>query len=96
VRTTLTLDDDVARELRARMRRTGRTLKQLVNAALRRGLRMGEKPARALPRFLVEPFSSAFRPGVDPSRLNQLADEIEAEDFAARASRTDVDQHFST
>ena len=30
-------------------------------------------------RFRVEPFNSAFRPGVDPLRLNQLVDELEAD-----------------
>ncbi len=87
MRTTLTLDDDVARELEAEMRQSGRTLKQVVNAALRRGLRVGEKPLRAPPRFVVEPFSSAFQPGVDPSKLNQLVDELEVEGFAARVPR---------
>lgn len=87
VRTTLTLDEDVARELRARMRQSGQSLKQVVNAALRRGLRLGEKPAPGLPRFEVEPFSSPFQAGVDPSRLNQLLDELEVEDFAVRVAR---------
>jgi hypothetical protein len=83
VRTTLTLDDDVARELEATMRRTGRRLKEVVNEALRRGLRMG-KPSARPPPFRVEPFSSPFQPGVDPARLNQLLDELETEDFLAR------------
>lgn len=87
MRTTLTLDDDVARELAAEVRRSGRTTRQVVNAALRRGLRMGEKPLRAPPRFVVEPFSSPFQPGVDPSKLNQLVDELEVEDFTSRVPR---------
>jgi hypothetical protein len=48
---------------------------------------MGAKPPRTLPRFRVEPFSSAFQPGVDPSRLNQLAHELEVEDFVAKVPR---------
>lgn len=90
MRTTLTLEEDVARELREQMRRTGRSLKQLVNEALRRGLRAGEKPQRAATRFAVESFSSPFQPGVDPSRLNQLADDLEVEDFIAKAPRRRV------
>ncbi len=88
VRTTLTLDEDVARELRAEMRRTGSSLKQVLNAALRRGLRMGEKPGRRATRFKVEPFSSPFQPGVDPSRLNQLSDELEVEEFTSGVERS--------
>jgi hypothetical protein len=87
VRTTLTLDDDVARELAAERRQSGRSLKEVVNSALRRGLRMGEKPPRSLPRFVVEPFSSPFQPGVDSSKLNQLVDELETEDFVAKVPK---------
>jgi hypothetical protein len=44
VRTTLTLDDDVARLLERARRRLGRSLKQLVNEALRVGLTHLEAP----------------------------------------------------
>ena len=87
MRTTLTLDDDVARELREQVRRSGSSFKQVLNAALRRGLRTGEKPSRGLAPFRVEPFSSPFQPGVDPGRLNQLADELEVEELAGRPVR---------
>jgi len=38
VRTTLTLDEDVAAKLRAEARRSGRPFREVVNEALRRGL----------------------------------------------------------
>jgi plasmid stability protein len=38
MRTTLTLDDDVAAKLRAESRRTGRPFKAIVNETLRSGL----------------------------------------------------------
>jgi hypothetical protein len=44
MRTTLTLDDDVARLLERARRRRGVTLKQLVNEALREGLARLEAP----------------------------------------------------
>jgi len=44
VRTTLTLDDDVARLLERARKRRGVTLKQLVNEALREGLARLEAP----------------------------------------------------
>ncbi|HVT18265.1 MAG TPA: ribbon-helix-helix protein, CopG family [Thermoanaerobaculia bacterium] len=81
MRTTLTLDDDVARRLRERARRSGASFKEVVNATLRRGLRSGEKPSPRLPRFVVEPKACGFRSGVDPLRLNQLNDELEMEEF---------------
>ncbi len=38
MRTTLTLDDDVALKLKAESRRSGRTFRDVVNETLRRGL----------------------------------------------------------
>lgn len=55
MRTTLTIDDDVAAELERLRRRRDVSLKQLVNDALRRGLRdmaappKKRKPFRTLP-----------------------------------------------
>ena len=45
MRTTLTLDDDVAAKLRAEARKSGRSFKETVNQVLRLGLHTGEKPA---------------------------------------------------
>ena len=40
MRTTLILDDDVAAKINAEMRRSGKTLKEIVNETLRMGLGM--------------------------------------------------------
>ena len=81
MRTTLTLDEDVAKQLQERARRSGESFKEVVNTTLRKGLRSGEKPASRLPRFEVTPRACGFRAGVDVLRLNQLNDELETEDF---------------
>ena len=83
MRTTLTLDQDVAERLREEMRRTGKNMKVSVNEALRRGLALGGRPPRA-PRFTVEPHAFGFKPGVDLDRLNQLSDELEVDEAAKR------------
>ena len=80
MRTTLTLDEDVAHELQELTRRSGESFKEVVNGVLRRGLH-GEKPAAQLPRFEVTPKACGFRRGLDLLRLNQLSDELEIEDF---------------
>lgn len=85
MRTTLTLDPDVAARLEHEMRRSGLGMKALVNQALRLGLGMTDKPTEPRP-FTVEPHAFGFRPGVDLDRLNQLADEMEAEE-TSRESR---------
>jgi hypothetical protein len=81
VRTTLTLDDDVAHQLTERQRLTGMSYKELVNATLRAGLQSAQQPAAAPPPFRVMPKAAGFRAGVDVLRLNQLNDELESEGF---------------
>ena len=86
MRTTLTLERDVAEQLKREIRRTGKSLKATVNDALRLGLGLGGKPPKA-DRFVVEPHAFGFRPGVDLDRLNQLVDDLEAEDGGRRLRR---------
>jgi hypothetical protein len=78
MRTTLSLDEDVAEKLRELAHRDKRPFKQVVNEVLRRGLAAQAPRARAPRPFRVGGFRSAFRPGVDPLKLNQLNDELEA------------------
>ena len=86
MRTTLTLDRDVADALEKEMRRTGKGLKVIVNDALRRGLRMAGKAPRP-PRFEVHPHAFGVKAGIDLDRMNQLVDELEAEETARKARR---------
>ena len=86
MRTTLTIDADVELLLQREIRRTNRSMKAVVNDALRVGLGIRGKPARP-PRFKVEPHAFGFRPGVDVDRLNQLVDELEASEVARRPNR---------
>ena len=86
MRTTLTLDRDVADALVKEMRRTGRGLKAAVNDALRRGLRLAGKAPRP-PRFEVRPHAFGVRAGVDLDRMNQLADELDTQHAAAKLAR---------
>ena len=76
MRTTLTLEDDLARQLKKLARRDGRWFKEVLNETLRRGLTSQEiaEPAEV---YDVQTFRSGFRAGVDPLRLNQLVDELE-------------------
>lgn len=77
MRTTLTLEADVARELKAEVRRRRVTMKEAVNTALRTGLGLegarGPKTA-----FAVRPHrGGGWLPGIDPRKLNKLAAELE-------------------
>ena len=86
MRTTLTLDDDLADFLKMQSRLQGRPFKQVVNDALRRGIAPASQGSE-LPTFRVLPNRSALVPGVDPLRLNQLNDVLEVEDFAGESGR---------
>ena len=86
MRTTLTLDPDVAARLTSEIRRTGRGMKSIVNDALRRAL--GSRRDETKPnKFVVQPFSLGMRPGLDLHRMNQLADELEVAEHARRMRR---------
>jgi hypothetical protein len=83
MRTTLTIDDDVAGLLRRRARELGLPFRDVVNRTLRAGLGEQAKPRRhTAPRTI--PHAFGFRPGIDLDKLNQLVDELEAEAYAAR------------
>lgn len=84
VRTTLTIDDDLAGLLRRKARELDKPFKQLVNDALRRGLTENSAPASEAKHIKTRPHSFGFKPGIDPDRLNQLADELEVEEFARK------------
>ncbi len=84
MRTTVTLDDDVLRELRRLMKAEDRSFKDALNETVRRGLAAGRQRTNKRRRFRVRPHSSEFRSGIDPGKLNQLVDELEAAEFASK------------
>ena len=85
MRTTLTLDENIADALKEQARLHGKPFKQVVNEALRRGLSPGAPEER--PIFRVKPLPGGLRPGVDPLKLNQLNDELEVQEFIERFAR---------
>jgi hypothetical protein len=88
MRTTLTLDDDLARQLHEISRMKGESFKEVVNSTLRRGLH-GKKGVARLPKFKVTPKACGFRSGVDVLHLNRLNDELAMEDFQRKLAGTE-------
>lgn len=76
VRTTLTLDDDVARLVEDAVHRERSSMKAVVNEALRQALAVQDE--RQQP-YRLTPHESGIRPGYDLSGFNRLADELEDE-----------------
>ena len=79
MRTTLTLDDELAERLAQLARDTRRPFKVVVNEALRRGL--GEQTPSASP-FDYQPHPGHLRAGIDPRHINELAWQLDEEELA--------------
>jgi hypothetical protein len=74
MRTTVTLDPDVAAKLRATTRERGVSFKAALNDAVRAGLAKTTPPSR---RFTVRPLPLGIRPGVDADKALHMAAEME-------------------
>lgn len=83
MRTTLTLDPDVAAKLKEVARRQGVSFKEAVNSNLRRGLAGGEPVASP---YRVRPRPMGAKPGLDLDRARDLADRLEGEEVLRKMS----------
>jgi hypothetical protein len=68
-------------ELKETAHRERRPFKDVVNEAIRAGLASRGKTAPKPPKFKLKSFRSRLKAGIDESRLNQLADQLEGDDF---------------
>ena len=92
MRTTLTIDDDLAGILQRKARELDKPFKELVNTALRKGL--AENLSQKKVNITVRPHDfGAARAGLDMDRLNQFVDELEVEDFLRKAAKDDSARH---
>ncbi|MEX2620174.1 MAG: hypothetical protein WD250_08130 [Egibacteraceae bacterium] len=73
MRTTVTLEPDVAAQLKQRAQQQGISFKDALNSTLRAGLGGGIDRAP----FVQGTASMGLRPGVDLDRAGRLADELE-------------------
>lgn len=86
MRTTLTIEDDIAVRIEERRRREGESLKQVVNGLLREGLRSGQGTPEVR-EYRTKAHALRMRPGFDTARLNQLVDELETDVYRERDGR---------
>ena len=87
MRTTVTLDPDVAARLKELAHRRRASFKETLNDVIRRGLSSQAGTREPSGRYIVEPHAGGFRPGIDPDKLNQLVDELEIGDFISEPRR---------
>jgi hypothetical protein len=76
VRTTLTLDDDVARLVQDEAKRSGNSFKGTVNHLLRVGLTASRKPEKKK-RFIVTPLALNTGLGTRYQNVNELLEALE-------------------
>jgi predicted CopG family antitoxin len=77
MRTTVTLDEDVARELERLQRERDISFKEAINSTLREGL--GRKPRRRA--YRIKARALGLRSGIDLDKALQLAAELEDQEI---------------
>jgi len=76
VRTTLTIDDDVAKLVEQEVRHSGESFKGTVNRLLRLGLTAARQPEKNKP-FVVTPHPMGLKPGLSYDSISQLLEDVE-------------------
>ncbi len=76
VRTTLTLDDDIADKLREAAGKAGRPFKQIVNETLRLGLN-AKRTMKPRKPFTVRTRDTELRPGFELDCVSSLLEDLE-------------------
>ena len=76
MRTTLTLDDDVAAKVKSEARRSGKSFKDVVNEALRRGL-TDRRSVRAQKVTIRARDLGKLRPGLSLDSIGELLEQVE-------------------
>lgn len=79
MRTTLTLDPDVAAKAKKGASQLGKPLKEVINSALRIGLDEVLKPARSR-SYRTKPRPLGLRPGLSYDNISDLLARAEGED----------------
>ena len=85
MRTTLTIDDDLMRELKQKAIEADLPFKEIVNKALRAGLREIDTPKPTKP-YKCKSFSLGYPPRADLDHALDLAERLEAEEIARKLS----------
>jgi hypothetical protein len=81
MRTTLTLDEDVAAKLKAESRRAGRPFREVVNETLRRGLAGRPATARTRAFKVIVRDLGGLKPGLNLDNVAELLEQIEGSAF---------------
>ena len=84
MRTTLTIEDDLAKQLKEIVHRSGKSFKQVVNDALRAGIQNGRIATASKPYRLIPQFMGDVDRRYNLDKTLQLADRLEEEELARK------------
>ena len=84
MRTTITLDDGLAADLKRRARAEGKSVNTVIAEALRAQLSKRDAPSTAAPFRLITVKGSGLRPGVDVTKLRSLEETTDLERWKRR------------
>jgi hypothetical protein len=80
MRTTMTIDDDLADSIERLRDRENLSFRAAVEQLLRAGLRATESKPKSRP-YCGKTFNMGLQQGIDPNRFNQLVDELDVEEY---------------
>jgi len=93
MRTTVTLEPDVARLLDDHAKRTRKSFKETLNAAVRLGLRRVSETSTQ--EFTIEARPMLLKAGLDAGRFNSFLDELDTDAFIEKARLDNRKQSLS-
>ena len=80
MRTTVTIDDDLAIAIEELRKREGLSFKSALNQVIRLGVQAKSAPPKAK-KYRTPTMALGLKPGVDPTRFNAILDELETDVF---------------
>jgi hypothetical protein len=84
MRTTLTIDDRIAKALKTLAHRSGKPFKRVVNETLQAGLAAGAAPAKTRAYRVKAVSLGGVMPGIDLTKALRLADALEDDEIARK------------
>ena len=76
MRTTVTIDDDLAIAIEELRKREGLSFKSALNHVIRLGVQAKSAPLKGK-KYRTPTMALGLKPGIDPTRFNALVDELE-------------------
>lgn len=89
MRMTYTPEADLEGRLNDLVQSSGRSMNSILNELVRKGLNGSASPAAESP-FVVRPFPGGLRPGIDPERMGDYLDDLDAEEFIRVSNQRDL------